>query len=281
MPRSSFGPYGWPSAATNRRSALRGSTAMCGNLLCVVQAKRASRSCPRRSICKRRRQWTRSGRCSAFSAADVDDRSHRMARRRSCRSSRSADRRRSASTCVRHRWSSRRRHYTRPYRTCRDGSDAPPPRECGWRGAARSIASASRRRATGSPARSPVPGSRGSRLLRSVRLQPDRRDRGSRVVARRSQSRRQQPCNGEDDVMDTHGGSIARRRRGPLLVARAACTAARRDTQPRATNHGSREPPSDPPEGRDKSHPFPLTRHTTVNLQSASYLTLSGGRHDC
>ena len=39
MPRSSFGPYGWPSAATNRRFGFFGSIGELGNLLRVAQAE--------------------------------------------------------------------------------------------------------------------------------------------------------------------------------------------------------------------------------------------------
>ena len=56
----------------------------------------ASRSCRRRSICRRRRRSTGPGRCEPFAAADVDDVRDPTARPRSRRSIRSAGRRRSA-----------------------------------------------------------------------------------------------------------------------------------------------------------------------------------------
>ncbi len=39
MPRSGLGPYGWPSAATNTRSGLAGSTSTCA-IICVSLSPR-------------------------------------------------------------------------------------------------------------------------------------------------------------------------------------------------------------------------------------------------
>ncbi len=75
--------------------------------------------------------------------------SDRRARPRPSQSIRSAGRRRSASTCARRQWSSRRRRCTCRCRTCTDGSDVRRPLSYGRRGRGRCCASASRKRALG------------------------------------------------------------------------------------------------------------------------------------
>ena len=93
----------------------------------------ASTSCRRRRTCRRRRR-PRDPAARALRPCPHRGRSDRTARRRPIRSSRSAGRRRSAATCGRRRWSSRRRRCRRRCRTCTAGSRGPRPTWSGRRG---------------------------------------------------------------------------------------------------------------------------------------------------